>query len=65
MSVCLEDGFGCYHPDGSTEECVQSAIQYSDAEYEGETIDAIADEQVGAFYVFQHACFQGALNSNL
>ncbi|CAN0430727.1 unnamed protein product [Ectocarpus sp. 12 AP-2014] len=45
VSVCLEDGFGCYHPDGSTEDCVQSAIQYSDAEYEGETIEASADEQ--------------------
>ncbi|CAM9780332.1 unnamed protein product, partial [Ectocarpus sp. 6 AP-2014] len=45
VSVCLEDGFGCYHPDGSTDDCVQSAIQYSDAEYEGETIEAEADQQ--------------------
>eukprot|EP00752_Nemacystus_decipiens_P007643 g6832.t1 len=45
VSVCLYDGFGCYHPEGSTDECIESALRFSDAEYNGRVIDAIEDEQ--------------------
>ena len=53
MSICFYDGYGCYHPEGSTDECVTSALRFSDAEYDGETISAIEDEQVGFGHVVQ------------
>lgn len=44
LTVCMDDGTGCGFSDNSTTVCVSSALEYSQAHYLDETVNATLSE---------------------